>query len=782
MKHLKAILTLVVLGFSILGYTQSTQIRASQCASTIASVSTYIYADAVSGASQYKFQLVNGATTLEVISASRAFRFQNVAGFDYGVTYQVSVAVDLGSGFGAFGSACNITSPLPVANELLSSYCGTTLASMGTNLYASSVYGATSYRFTVSDGVNPAVQVIKSVRYFNMLEVAGYQFGTNYSVTVSYKLTDAVGYHPDGAACSFTSTPLPATALSSSYCNANLASLSSNIYADAVTGANQYRFKIVNGASEFVITKSVNYFNLTELGAGNYNFGTTYAITVAAGSNGNFSAYGTSCNVTTPAAVTTKLITSSCGVTLSSISTYLYATTVSGATQYRFLVYRAGQDTLPTLTKTGRFFRFTEFVSGSYFYGSTYTVKVAVNVGSGFGSYGDACTVTLPNLASVGTTTVTPAFANTTIENLQFDSLSVVAGTSVEAYQIRIVNGAFSATVTKTGTKFAFVEFAGYQYNTTYAISVRMKKSGNWGSYGTATNVSTNPYPETYVQSEYCGTTVAAFGTRVYARGIGGIEEYKFRFDNGGTPIEYAVASRSFRFIDVPGLLAGETYAVDVAAKWGGTYYQYSAACNIIFPSSSTVVQPSQCGATLTTLTTPIYATAVTGATNYKFSVTKTSGGSGTAVSEELIVPRRYFNLSELSAGAAQFGATYSVQVATQIGGVYSNFGSACDVTTPGAVTQVQASQCGATLAAVGTNIYANAVNGVTNYRFHVVKISGGTATAVDQVYDINRRYFNLTNLGAVNAQSGATYSIEVSCFANGAYQSYGPSCTVTTP
>lgn len=782
MKHMRYLLAIFAMLLGSMIWAQSTQIQASQCGTTIASVSTYIYADAVAGATQYRFRLVNGATTLEVISASRAFRFQSVPGFDYGLTYQVSVAVDTGAGFGAYGSSCNVTSPLPVANSLLASYCGTTLASMGTNLYASSVFGATQYRFTISDGVNPAVQVIKPIRYFNMLEVAGYQFGTNYSVTVSYKLTDAVGFHPDGPTCSFTSTTVPSTTISASYCGATLPSLTSNIFANSVTGATQYRFKIVNGASEFILNETVNYFNLSELGVGNYNFGTTYTVSVAAGTNGNFSAYGASCNVTTPSAVTTKLIPSSCGVTLTSISSYLYATTVSGATQYRFLVYRTGQDTLPLLTKTGRFFRFTEFLSGTYFFGSTYTVKVAVNVGSGFGSYGDACTVTLPNLSSVGTTTVTPAFANTTIENLQFDSLSVVAGVGVEAYQIRIVNGAFSATIVKTGTKFAFVEFAGYAYNTTYAISVRMRKNGNWGNYGAATNVSTNPYPETYIQADQCNSTVASFGTRVYARGIGGVEEYKFRFNNGGAPIEYAVASRSFRYIDVAGLIPGQTYSVDVAVKWGGVYYQYSGACNVTFPDGSSAIQTSQCGATLNTLTTPIYANTVTGATNYKFSITKTSGGSGTPVSQELILPRRFFNLSELSAGAAQFNATYSIQVATEVSGVYSSYGAACNVSTPSATTQIQPSQCGATLPAIGTNIFANSVNGVTNYRFHVVKISGGTAVAVDQVYDINRRYFNLTNLGAGNFQAGATYSIEVSCFANGAYQPYGPSCNVTTP
>jgi hypothetical protein len=132
MKHLRFLLAILATTIGSILLAQSTQIQASQCGSTIASVSTYIYADAVGSATQYKFQLVNGATTLEFISASRAFRFQNLPGFDYGVTYQISVAVDTGAGFGAYGASCNVTSPLPVANTLLASYCGTTLASMGT--------------------------------------------------------------------------------------------------------------------------------------------------------------------------------------------------------------------------------------------------------------------------------------------------------------------------------------------------------------------------------------------------------------------------------------------------------------------------------------------------------------------------------------------------------------------------------------------------------------------------------------------------------------------------
>ncbi len=784
MKLLKFILAGFVLILSFSVNAQTTQIQSAYCGTTMASVSTYFYADNVVGATQYRFRLVNGATTLEVVSASRAMRFQSIPGFDYGLTYETSVAVDMGAGFGSYGASCSISSPPPISNILLAQYCGTTLSSIGLNLYASTVFGATQYRFTITDGINAPFVLTKSSRFFNMLEVPTYQYNTNYSVTVSYKVTEAVGFRADGPACSFTTPALASTKLTNSFCNTTIATLTTPIYADAVSGATQYRFKVIEPSGTYFVNKTSPFFILTDLGVGNYGFNEVYQVEVAAGYNNVFSSFGVSCNITTPAETLTKLQTANCGVTLTSISTFLSANSVSGATQYSFLVYRPGVDTLPVLTKNAptRSFRFTEFASGSYSFGETYTVKVAVNVGNGFGSYGDACTVTLPGLASVGTTTMAAIHNNTTVENLQFDLLSVNAVANVELYEYRIVNGAFTATVQKSGTTVAFTEFAGYQYNTTYSMSVRIRKSGNWGVFGAVSTISTNPFPETYIQASQCNSTVASLGTRVYARGIGSAQMYKFKFIGPGPQIEYESVSRSFRFIDVPGLLPGNTYSISVAVKFAGSYFQFGDACNVTFPSSSSQIQSSQCGTTIASLSTMLYANTVTSASNYKFRVIKTSGGGATAVNQELTVPRRNFQLTELTSGSAQLGATYTVEVAAQVNGVFSSYGAVCSITTPPAITQLQVSQCGVTIPSMGTNLYANTVVGVSGYRFHVVKTAGGTATPVDVTLDLSRRYFNLLELGVGNAQSGATYSIEVSCLANGAYQAFGQICNVTAP
>ena len=52
---------------------------------------------------------------------------------------------------------------------------------------------------------------------------------------------------------------------------------------------------------------------------------------------------------------------------------------------------------------------------------------------------------------------------------------------------------------------------------------------------------------------------------------------------------------------------------------------EYGTVCTVSAPDPLTQVQTSQCGITLGSLTTPIYADAVSGATRYRFQVTRGS-------------------------------------------------------------------------------------------------------------------------------------------------------------
>jgi hypothetical protein len=96
-------------------------------------------------------------------------------------------------------------------------------------------------------------------------------------------------------------------------------------------------------------------------------------------------------------------------------------------------------------------------------------------------------------------------------------------------------------------------------------------------------------------------------------------------------------------------------------------------------------------------------------------------------------------------------------------------------VSTPSSATKVQASQCGTSLAALNTIIYANSVSYATNYKFEVV--NGATTRTIETV----SRVFQLTSLSG-GALYNTTYKIRVAAKYNGVWGNYGDECMVSTP
>jgi hypothetical protein len=127
------------------------------------------------------------------------------------------------------------------------------------------------------------------------------------------------------------------------------------------------------------------------------------------------------------------------------------------------------------------------------------------------------------------------------------------------------------------------------------------------------------------------------------------------------------------------------------------------------------------------------------------------------------------------------YGTTYSIRVATNVEGVWSNYGAPCNVTTPDLttanipITQIRADFCGTTLAALNTKIPATLVYGAEGYRFEI--INGGVITE----YDSSIYLFRLADAG-LTVTTGTTYAIRVKAKISGVYGNYGASCNVSTP
>ena len=187
----------------------------------------------------------------------------------------------------------------------------------------------------------------------------------------------------------------------------------------------------------------------------------------------------------------------------------------------------------------------------------------------------------------------------------------------------------------------------------------------------------------------------------------------------------------------------------------------------------TTVVSATQCGSTLTAINQQIYANLVPGAQGYRFRVTDLTTSQVQTIDKLL----RVFSLNQLA--SFNFARTYSIEVAVLIGGVWQSFGAPCNVSTPSASTQVQASQCGSTLTAMGDVIYANNVLFALGYQFRITNLLTSASIEVPRL----TRDVRLNNIAGFTPEFNTTYSVEVAVQnRDGNYLPYGPVCNITTP
>jgi hypothetical protein len=280
----------------------TTQVQASQCGSVLPHVNTAVLAALIPGATQYRYKIQLG--TLEFIvtkpSTSRWFYFPtDVPGFFPDSTYQISVSVELNGSFGPFGPICNVTLP-SVITQLQSSLCNSVLPSVYTPILASFIQGATQYRYKIVHGGNELLVTKPSTsRWFYFpADVPGFFPDSTYQISVSVEFNGSFG--PFGPVCNVT-LPSVTTQLQSSLCNSVLPSVNTPILASFIQGATQYRYKIVHGGNELLVTKpSTSRWFYFPIDVPGFILGETYQISVSVEFNGNFGPFGQTCFVTLP--------------------------------------------------------------------------------------------------------------------------------------------------------------------------------------------------------------------------------------------------------------------------------------------------------------------------------------------------------------------------------------------------------------------------------------------------------------------------------------------------
>lgn len=230
-------------------------IAASNCGQVLALDARIQLASSVSNANQYEFRLVSQAdgSVLSRTTGNNFFRFNQIAGIQEGTTYDVSVRVRAFNVWSQFGSVCQISTPVPPTPQLAASACGKTFGKNANVNLASSIPGATNYAYSF-ENVNGGAPIYyergSSATNFKFNNVSGITFGSTYVVSVRAFRNGAWGAW--GQSCTITSST--SNRLESDEIDAELLSLSANIYPNPFIGSATISVNSIEESANIVVT------------------------------------------------------------------------------------------------------------------------------------------------------------------------------------------------------------------------------------------------------------------------------------------------------------------------------------------------------------------------------------------------------------------------------------------------------------------------------------------------------------------------------------------------
>jgi hypothetical protein len=328
----------------------------------------------------------------------------------------------------------------PVSTLNLTAGCGSTINNLAVTITASFVSGAQGYRFRVKNLATSAIQIVdRPVNSFALSNLPGITLGTAYEIDVALKLANV--WQPFyGTPCS-VNTPSPVCTIGAQ-CGTTLTSMSQFVYCNYVASVTGYRFRITNNTTSAVqvFDSGLNRFNFNQLPSRAFN--TVYTVEVALkNTDGTYLPYSTGCTISSPLFPTSEVRLSQCDYTALSNTENFVATLVSGATDYRFLVYKTSIGYSFSIDRSLNTFNLNMFPG--LLAGTTYSVQVAVKIGGVWGPYGKICNLTTPGAARIiaETKTVTDfktiAFPNPFTEGFMLDVKSASENTiQVKVYDM----------------------------------------------------------------------------------------------------------------------------------------------------------------------------------------------------------------------------------------------------------------------------------------------------------------------------------------------------------
>ena len=244
-----------------------------------------------------------------------------------------------------------------------------------------------------------------------------------------------------------------------------------------------------------------------------------------------------------------------------------------------------------------------------------------------------------------------------------------------QEYTFSITDNAtnFEHEIVTTNRYFRINEVPNFGFNMSYSVKGKVKVDDLYGAYGAVCTLNT-PERLGKLRDNLCDQTFTKFNENLKSIILSNATAYKFKLINGENTQILESATSTLPLISFSNILPNTTYQISVAIEVNGAWLPYGDVCNITTAAiPTTTLRTAFCNGTSPTLTRNFVAISKPFATAYRFKTTI----NGSEVVIEKVIPK--CRMSEFA--GATINQTYSIQVAMQVNGVWSEYGDACNWT-----------------------------------------------------------------------------------------------------
>jgi hypothetical protein len=293
------------------GFQYTTEMFASQCATTLTTINSFIVFTSKANVTMYRFEVTDVATgnTQILERTQNYFSPTMLPSSNYQTTYSVRCEIQRnGIWLGYYGPSCLISTPAVLnpggPGTISPSQCGGTLPTISTLIATTSLPNVTGYRFRVTNATDPfapnQVQVIDrgAFNWFALTMLSNFNYGTTYLVEVSLKVNGGA-FSAYGSPCAVSSPNVPML----NQCGTQISSAGALVSTASLDRVTAYRFYItdMNTSQVTTLDRTRNWFTFNNVPG--YTPGGLYGVQVAIMTSGHFSPVGEGCEIVAPAAV-----------------------------------------------------------------------------------------------------------------------------------------------------------------------------------------------------------------------------------------------------------------------------------------------------------------------------------------------------------------------------------------------------------------------------------------------------------------------------------------------